>query len=221
MLTTRAAAKWCFFALVFSIIFRAGFAHAAAFTNSVEVIVIQGTVEVARGGQSTWDLASTRLPYRQLNPGDQIRTKDRSRTTIRLSDLTLVELGPNSHLELLRPDDRRPGFSLSRGLLHLFHRDKPGQYYFRTPTASPVIRGTQFNLAVAGDGTTTIHLLEGEVSLTNAFGALELASGQSAEVPPAGAPTPIAALETVNVIQWCLYYPAVLYPAELGMNAEE
>src|SRR5437879_1823493 len=57
-------------------------------TNSVEVLVIQGTVEVERAGQSVWDLASTQKPYCRLNPGDQIRTKDRSRATVRLSDLT-------------------------------------------------------------------------------------------------------------------------------------
>src|SRR6266576_2268602 len=43
-------------------------------TNAVEVLVIQGTTEVARAGQSVWDLASTQKPYCRLNPGDQIRT---------------------------------------------------------------------------------------------------------------------------------------------------
>src|SRR5262245_1273367 len=58
-------------------------------TNSVELLVIQGTVEVQRAGQTVWDLASTQKPYCRLNPGDQIRTKDRSRATVRLSDLTI------------------------------------------------------------------------------------------------------------------------------------
>jgi len=123
--------------------------------------------------------------------------------------LTVVELGPNAHLELLRPEDRRPGFSLVRGLLHLFHRDKPGEYYFRTPTASPVIRGTEFNLAVAEDGATTLHLLEGEVALTNDFGALDLKSAMRRSSSPR-ATRAGRGPDAVNVIQWCLYYPAVL-----------
>ncbi len=224
MLTQSAAAKWPAFALPsLALAFFIGIlsTHAEVSTNPVEVIVVQGTVEVARGGQLVWDLASSQPPYRRLNPGDQIRTKDRSRATIRLSDLTIVELGPNAHLELLRPVDRRPGFSLVRGLLHLFHRDKPGEYYFRTPTASPVIRGTEFNLAVGEDGATTLHLLEGEVALTNGFGALDLKSGEAARVQPARAPVRLAALEAVNLIQWCLYYPAVLHPEELRLSAEE
>lgn len=224
MLTLRAAAKWLSFArqpLVLALFFGAGSAPAGVTTNTVELITVQGTVEVARAGQSVWDLASAQRPYCVLNPGDQIRTKERSRATIQLSDLTLVKVGPNAHLVLLRPADRRPGFSLPRGLLHLFHRDQPGEYYFRTPTASPVIRGTEFVLAVAEDGATTLQLLEGEVALTNDFGALDLKSGQAALVQPARAPTRIAALRAVNVIQWCLYYPAVLHLPELRLSAEE
>jgi len=184
-------------------------------------MITQGTVEVTRVGQTVRDLASTQLPYRRLNPGDQIWTREHSRATLRLSDLTIVELGPNSHLLLLRPEERRPGFSLARGLLHLFHRDKPGEYYFRTPTASPVIRGTELNLAVAEDGTTTLNLLEGEVALTNQFGEADLKSGEAAQVQPAHSPNRIRALEAVSVIQWCLYYPAVLDIEELSLNAEE
>jgi len=227
MLTSRAAARWLpsFRGLLATgISIAATTAHAGTspiITNAVEIVVIQGTVEVARGGQPAWDLASTQLPYRRLNAGDQIRTQNRSRATLRLSDLTIVELGPNAHLELLRPEDRRTGFSLLRGLLHLFHRDKPGEYYFRTPTASPVIRGTEFNLEVTEDGATTLRLLEGEVALTNALGGVDMKSGDAALVQPGRAPMRTAALEAVNVIQWCLYYPAVLHLDELQLSADE
>src|SRR5882672_61825 len=228
MLTLCAAAQWlsrlravvAFGSLGF-IVLTHGAESALLGTNSVEVVAIQGTVEVARAGQTVWDLASTQSPYRTLNPGDQIRTKDRSRATIRLSDLTMVELGPNAHFQLLPMRERRPGFGIMRGLLYLFHRDKPGEFYFRTPTASPVIRGTEFNLEVAEDGSTTLHLFEGEVALTNELGQLNLKSGEAAQVAPGSPPRRIAALEAVNVIQWCLYYPAVLYLEELQLGAEE
>src|SRR6184192_3636372 len=93
-------------------------------TNLIEVVAIEGTAEIARAGQKVWDLASARRPYSRLNPGDQIRTKDHSRATIRLSDLTIVELGPNAHLEMLPARQRGPGLAILRGLLYLFHRDK-------------------------------------------------------------------------------------------------
>jgi len=55
MLTLRAAAKWLSFArrsLAFAFLFGVGATHAGVATNPVEVIVIQGTVEVARAGQT-------------------------------------------------------------------------------------------------------------------------------------------------------------------------
>ena len=226
MLTPSEAAKWlaCAQMVLIGLLSAVSSAHArgpSAASNEVEVVIIQGRVEVARAGQTVRDPASTDLPYRRLNPGDQVWTGDRSRAAIRLSDLTVVELGPNSHLVLLPREDRRPGFSLSRGLLHLFHRDKPGEYYFRTPTASPVIRGTEFNLAVADDGGTTLNLLEGAVTLTNELGQIELTSGQAAQVEIGAPPHRIAALEAINVIQWCLYYPAVLDIDETPFSPDE
>ncbi|PWU08774.1 MAG: hypothetical protein C5B50_28915 [Verrucomicrobia bacterium] len=226
----RQAVQWLFFATICLVVMPSFSARGAdpakagttnAGTTNTEIVLIQGTVEVARAGQTVWDLASTQSPYCRLHPGDQIRTKDRSRAAVRLSDLTLVELGPNSHLQVLRPQDGHPGFSLSRGLLHLFHRDKPGEFYFRTPTASPVIRGTEFNLEVAEDGASTLRLLEGMVTLTNEWGGLDLNSGQAALAQTGRPPARVPALETVNVIQWCLYYPAVLDLNELRLSADE
>ncbi|NOS71290.1 MAG: TonB-dependent receptor [Verrucomicrobia bacterium] len=227
MLNTRAMARWLAFAqtlvtLGFFIFTRAIQAQTNSPANNVvELVAAQGTVEVARTGQSVWDPASTAAPYRRLNPGDQIRTKDRSRAAIRLSDLTLVELGPNAHLQLLPVSERQPGLGLKRGLLHLFHRDKPDAFYFRTPTASPVIRGTEFTLDVAEDGATTLQLLDGAVTLTNELGLVELNSGDAAVVQPGRAPQRTASLEAVSVIQWCLYYPAVLRVDELQLSADE
>jgi len=71
-------------ALTFALFVVAAFARAAT-TNLVEVIMVQGTVEVARGGPVGLGLASRNRPIGRLFPGDQIRTKERSRATIRLS----------------------------------------------------------------------------------------------------------------------------------------
>jgi len=63
MLTNREAAKWLSFArtLMAFAFLAVGLPTQAASTNPVEVIVIQGTVEIARAGQSVWKLALLRL----------------------------------------------------------------------------------------------------------------------------------------------------------------
>src|SRR5205823_1211127 len=81
------------------------------------------------------------------------------------------------------------------------------------------IRGTEFNLEAAPDGTTTVTLLEGEVALDNQHGNLVLKSGEQAMVTPGQGPRKTAVLNAINVIQWALYYPAVLDLDEVGIGA--
>jgi tetratricopeptide (TPR) repeat protein len=86
---------------------------------------------------------------------------------------------------------------------------------------SAAIRGTEFHIEVAPNGRTVLTLLDGEVDVTNDFGPLTLHSGEQATVEPGAAPKRTAVLDITNVIQWCLYYPAVLNPGELAFTADE
>src|SRR5207249_3168686 len=104
---------------------------------------------------------------------------------------------------------------------YFFSRERPTEIQFRTPVASGAIRGTEFNLAVAEDGRTVLSLLDGEVDLSNSQGTATLASGEQATVEPGKAPTKTALIDAVNVIQWTLYYPAVIDPDELALNDQE
>ena len=99
-------------------------------------------------------------------------------------------------------------------------RTQPGFARFRwarTPLASGAIRGTEFELSVdTATGRTVLTLIEGAVDLSNALGEVALASGEQGIVDPGQAPRKTAALDTINVIQWTLYYPAVVVVAELN-----
>ena len=57
--------------------------------------------------------------------------------------------------------------------------------------------------------------------MTNAVGRVNLSSGQSAVAQPGQPPVRTAALETIQVIQWALYYPGVLDPSEVRLGDEE
>ena len=178
------------------------------------VLEWEGRVEVSLADENRWTAVQTN---QVLRAGDRLRTGERSRATVRLSDLSTYRLGA---LSLLQIAPKSNGFTLLRGLLYFFHRDKPGEYEIRTPTAYAVIRGTEFNLEVADDQTTILSLLDGVVELTNAGGGLKLVSGQAAVAAP-GQPPTLAILQAVNVIQWCLYYPAVLDASELQLSDDE
>lgn len=182
------------------------------------VLEIEGHVEVLRSGTTNWIPARVTQP---LGGGDGVRTGSRSRAVVRLSELTFVRMDELTFIQVPPPRGQRILFNLQRGLLYLFHRDRPGEFEMRTRTVSSIIRGTEFSASVAADGTTRLSLLDGVVEMTNAFGFLELRSGQVGLAAAGQRPVRTAMLEAVNEIQWCLYYPAVLNLDELDLSAEE
>jgi hypothetical protein len=125
-------------------------------------------------------------------------------------------------LEIQPPEQpgRRAVLDLESGAAYFFNRDKPSETQFRTPSASGAIRGTEFNIAVAGNGRMELALLDGQVDLTNNQGTLQVQTGEKAVVEPGHAPAKSPLIDAVNIIQWTLYYPAILDPDELELSAD-
>ena len=183
------------------------------------VLTTEGVVEVAPRGDSQWVAATTN---RALTFGDSLRTGPHSRATVRLSDLSIVRVDEKTVLEIRSQTDTQGSLlDLRSGSTYFFNRSKPSSLKFRTPMISGAIRGTEFNLNAAGNGRTTVTLIEGEVALDNALGALVLQSGEQGIVDPNQPPRKTAVINAINIIQWNLYYPAVLEVNELGLTQAE
>ena len=155
---------------------------------------------------------------RALAVGDRVRTGEYSRATVRFSDLSVLRLDELTTIAVA-PTPRDPtkrSIDVSRGGVFLHHRDRPGDFDFRTPAANGAVRGTEFALRVAGDGRTTVAMLDGEVELRNAHGRVLLRSGEQGVAEVGAAPRKTSVIEATQFIQWCLYYPGVVDPAEFG-----
>ncbi len=190
---------------------------AAAFTS--ELLQPQGNVEILRAGTTLW-LRTTNNAA--LRPGDTVRTGPNSRAAIRLSNDSVVRLDERSSLQL-RPGRQAGGvlLNLLQGASHFFHRERPVRTEFETPLVSGAVRGTEFLLAVGDNGRSVLNLIDGAVELANAHGTLALAAGEQAVVEPQQPPRRTAMLEARTLIQWCLYYPAVIDLDELRFTADE
>ncbi len=200
----------------------AGDLHAQdAPSQPASLLTAEGKVEVFATAVAAWKPAQTN---QTLKVGDRVRTGVRSRATLRLSDQTVLRVNELTLLEI-RPGlsaGKRAGLDLKAGSTYFLNRGQPSETDFRTPVASGAIRGTEFHLFVAeADGRTVLTLLDGEVALSNAQGELALASGEQATVEPGQAPKKTAVINVLNVIQWCLYYPAVLDADEAGLSEAE
>src|SRR5262249_49658292 len=80
--------------------------------GSVRLIEADGTVEVKRINSAVWDKASTEAPYNNLNPGDELRTGNRSRAAVMLSDKSVVRVGEAGRIQVLEKPKKKAGFSL-------------------------------------------------------------------------------------------------------------
>jgi Tfp pilus assembly protein PilF len=186
--------------------------------SNVVLLVFSGTVEVSTTGGQEWrpGITNQALPF-----GATIRTGRSSRATLRLSNQSLLRVFELTTLRIEEPQASRTGaaVNLGSGAAYFFNRDRPGELEFRTPSASGAIRGTEFNLAVGTNGQTQVALLDGRIDLSNAQGSLNLQSGEEAIVDRNAPPRKAPLLNAVNVIQWTLYYPGVLDPDELKIEA--
>lgn len=197
----------------------AAFAQTTKDTSS-RLLTVQGKVEVARTGNAAWSAGVTN---QMLQNGDRLRTGVRSRATIRLSDMSVLVVKELTTLEIRPPQipGANNGFDLKSGGSYFFNRERAGTVEFRTPLASGAIRGTEFHLLVADNGHTEVALFDGAVELTNNFGGANLVSGEQGVVDPGQAPRKTAMLEASSIIQWVLYYPAILDVDEIPLSNGE
>ncbi|MCI0745731.1 MAG: TonB-dependent receptor [Verrucomicrobia subdivision 3 bacterium] len=190
--------------------------------GTIQIEAIEGIVEVAAAapGAPQWRAA---FKGRVLQPGDRVRTRELSRVTIRWSDRSIVRIGEKADFQIQAgPAPQQPSsFSLLSGILYFFNRDRLLNARYGTRTASAAIRGTEFVLQAEENGRTTLTVVEGDVELSNDAGELTLRTGEQGVAEPGQPPRKTPAIIINNIIQWALYYPAILDADEVGFTLEE
>jgi tetratricopeptide (TPR) repeat protein len=154
---------------------------------------------------------------------DRVRTGELSRSAIQLTDLSILRMDELTTLEIQPPQGgaNKATLDIKSGGMYFFSRESAEAIQIKTPAATGALRGTQLIVRVSGGGKTLVRLLEGELTLSNPLGTVDLRSGEQAEAEIGKAPRKTAVIEAVNLLQWALYYPAVLDPSEIGMSASD
>jgi Tfp pilus assembly protein PilF len=195
-------------------------ATAAPALNGIQIVELQGSVEILPVGTTVWVTAQT---HQVLHPFDRIHTTANSRVALRWSDQSILPFGASTELEILPPDsaDALAGLHLMQGIISFFHRDKPGRIRIITRGAVAGVEGTEFVLAVDAAERTTLSVVDGRVKFGNDQAVLLLTNGETASVELGQAPVRTAGFIANNLLQWCFYYPAVIDPDELQLTADE
>lgn len=185
-----------------------------------QLIEAAGQVEFSSGGRTNWNVATNGLALRS---GDRIRTRAASRAAVQLSDRSVIRLSERTTLEILPPRRaEKKRFGLPSGSIFFFNREQPTDVEFDTPLAAGAIRGTEFLLEVAEtDVTVHLALIDGLVALNTSQGEVTLQRGEDLRLAPDQPPQKTALLNVNAIIQWALYYPAVINPDELSLDSGE
>jgi tetratricopeptide (TPR) repeat protein len=183
--------------------------------QNATVLEIENIVQTAAATNGSWNPAAAN---QSLAVGDRIRTRHRSRATVGLTGLFSVRLDQFTTVEITPGlmSSAKPKLDLTGGAAFIFSRERGGEMDIKMPAANAALRGTQLFAQVLPDGQSRVQVLEGEVDLENSQGRLTLAAGEAGEAAPGKAPRRTAVIEARNILQWALYYPAVLDPADLG-----
>lgn len=172
---------------------------------SALVTEVKQTVEHQEVGEKDWEKTEQ---GQLMVPGEQVRTGEKSKVILELSDATLTTVGPDSQLaiEEIVPLESEEGFTAFEtvvrvvqglGLFEIKDSKNARSFSVKTPYAVVVHRGTVFTVEVAHDGGARVVVKSGEVEVT--------AAGQSVTVGPSQATLVLANMpptqpETVNII---------------------
>ncbi|MCF7674160.1 MAG: TonB-dependent receptor [Akkermansiaceae bacterium] len=213
--TIQEVGTWCF-GLAVTVVAMVLMASPASGQNAT-VIEIENIVQTARGDGAAWTKAT---PKQTLAAGDRIRTRQRSRATLALTGLYTLRIDQFTTVEITPAlvDSSQPTLDLLGGAAFIFSRERDGEIGVKMPAANAALRGTQLVARVWPGGKSFIQVLEGSVELSNSHGRLTLAAGEAGEAAPGQAPRRTAVIEAHNILQWALYYPAVIDPADLGLR---
>ena len=179
--------------------------------NAVEVIKSGGAPVVATEGLVL-------VVQDKLGTGEESRAvlKMTAGWNARIDEQTLVEITPGGIAAL-----DREMMTLGKGQVFFYSREAKGEWRIQTPAGTGTGRGTQLVVRVLPDGSTFFQLIEGEFDFANPHGSVALNPGEAGEATPTSAPRKTAVIETRNLLQWALYYPAVLQPDNLGLTTAE
>jgi len=172
--------------------FIAVFFAAPVEAHSSTVTVLDGSVLVSHAGGPFAQIADGDV----VDAGDRVRTAADSHGVLTFFDGTTVELEPGTEVTI---DDLRASASgdkivsisqvIGRTWHVVTHLVSPNsRYEVNTPTATAIVRGTAFEVAVAADGTTTTETTEGDVSTIAQGIDVDVRAGQTTSVSPGAAP---------------------------------
>lgn len=145
------------------------------------ITALMRVVEHRRAGTTQW--LSSRVGT-VLAQGDRVRTGPRSYAEITFADKTVMKLNERSELTINAVAPRQQDVEVHQGSLWA-RFVKGSRATVRGKTVVAAVRGTVLLLSIGADGTVTVRVWEGELTVTLPNGEeIVVRTGQELAVPP-------------------------------------
>jgi len=184
--------------------------------GGAEIVSLQGKGETREAAASNWRDAVVR---QQLAQGNFVRTGDASRMAVLLADQTQIRLAANSMIQIKQVGDNRDrGTILRQSAGRSWTQSKnvdapaafiqgmadktPNRLMVETPSALAAIRGTDWEMVVDEDGTSTMTVLSGVVLLSNEQGSVSVGAGEQGQAKVGVAPVKRLLQNPRDRVQW-------------------
>ena len=175
---------------------------ALAAPPDAEIVSLEGTGEYREAQQPAWSKARIK---QALAAGNFVRTGDLSRMGLLFVDKTQIRLNQNSMLQIRevgKGDGRSTVLNLNAGRSWVQSKTLPKGLVMNTPSAVAAIRGTDWEMAVDADGTSTLTVLSGEVEFSNEQGSVTVGRDEQARAEKGKAPVKLVVRNPRERVQW-------------------
>ncbi|MSU36971.1 MAG: hypothetical protein EXS36_18110 [Pedosphaera sp.] len=106
------------------------------------------------------------------------------------------------------------------GLIGVLNRDRSRRMGVGRSSSAAAL-DTEYQIAATEDGRVDLRVFEGTVELTTPDGRESANAGQQLSAGSGRISVITPGIDAVNSIQWRLYYPGILHPADLGLSARD
>jgi Flp pilus assembly protein TadD len=181
--------------------------------SDAQIVGLVGRGEARETVDAAWRAATVR---QKLDAGTFVRTLDSSQMSLLLRDETQLRLNQNSMLQIkaIGDKDAPTRLELKSGRTWMQYRSTKAQakveralaLVVETPNATAGIRGTDWELAIEGDGSTLLTVFSGDADLFNELGSITIGPGEQGRAEPGRAPVKLLITATRDRIQWVTAY---------------
>jgi tetratricopeptide (TPR) repeat protein len=188
---------------VLLVVASAPIARAQAGGAAGEIVSIEGRGEYREARAAGWRSAAVK---QSLFPADYVRTGDKSRMGILIfREKATTRIAPNSQFQLKEEGagkDARTILNLNSGRAWMQSKSAPVGLKVETPSALAAIRGTDWEIAVDGEGRALLSVFSGEVEFYNDHGRVLVAANEQASAEIGKAPVKLALRTSRARMQW-------------------